>query len=318
MHAAPERLWALERAASRMRMDQVWRRLPVPLLPHSTIASVVLLSGPALSAAARASTKVRVLLSRPKLKEAFDALAAAERTTIGGVPAGHELAVMLTLGEHDAVYVFSSTLMQMSSVLAFNESILSSNTFISWVGEFASSTAHLPAVLNFLTGEPMAVAVMAEEIHTDMAGRLLPDCVWALPGARRGAVTTERQVGAFRGLSANVQDVCDAGQREFLSNATSQSASFTHIVDKEGAPRGPRRTSSRGSSSLRTKPRCGGAPHKAARWSRCMSGRLTRSTRPASKTRTTAACSRSPTSGATCMGRTCRLSRWSVTSYGSL
>jgi len=233
MHAAPEPLWALERAASRMRMDQVWRRLPVPLLPHSTIASVVLLSGPALSAAARASTKVRVLLSRPKLKEAFDALAAAERTTIGGVPAGHELAVMLTLGEHDAVYVFSSTLMQMSSVLAFNESILSSNTFISWVGEFASSTAHLPAVLNFLTGEPMAVAVMAEEIHTDMAGRLLPDCVWALPGARRGAVTTERQVGAFRGLSANVQDVCDAGQREFLSNATSQSASFTHIVDKE-------------------------------------------------------------------------------------
>jgi len=68
MHLATEPLWALERAASRFRMDQVWRRLPVPLLPHSNIWSVVLLSGPALSAAARASSNVRVILFRPKLQ----------------------------------------------------------------------------------------------------------------------------------------------------------------------------------------------------------------------------------------------------------
>jgi len=253
-------LWALERAAVVTRMRDLWTRRAVPVLPATTVFSVVLLSGPLRAAAVRASTRVRVVLPRALLKNAFAALATAARSG-NGVPDGHELAVRL--GDHEPVYAFEATLDQMSSVLAFNEGIVSAANFACWMRGLAATDAHLPAPLNFLSGESVAISSMVNQLHDKLAGRLLGDCVWSLPPVRRGSAATEKAASVFSGYVVNVRDVCDAGQREWITNAlldaglaglqsrcdagsvpigvlsSSQSASFTHVggrrVSLEGA-----------------------------------------------------------------------------------
>ena len=251
----PDTLWALERAAAVMRMHDVWTRRAVPVLPATTVFSVVLLSGPPLAAAVRASTKLRVVLPRALLKNAFAALAAAARSSNGGVPDGHELAVRL--GDHEPVYAFEATLDQMSSVLAFSEGIVSSANFVSWMRGLTATDAHLPAPLNFWSGESVAISSMVDQVLDNIAGRLLGDCVWSLPPARRGSAPIERAAGVFSGYMVNVRDICDAGQREWITNAlmdaglaglqsrcdagsvpigvlsSSQSASFTHVGGRQ-------------------------------------------------------------------------------------
>ena len=110
------------------RMHEVWTRRAVPVLPATPVLFVVLLSGPPRAAAVRASTKVRVVLPHALLKNAFEALAAAARSSKVGVPDGHELAVRL--GDKEPVYAFEATLDQRSSVLEFSEGIVSSANFM--------------------------------------------------------------------------------------------------------------------------------------------------------------------------------------------
>jgi len=244
-------LWALERAATVTRMHDVWTRRAFPVLRATTVCSVVLLSGPPLAAAVRASTKVRVVFPRPPLKNAFEALAAAVRSSKGGVPDGHELTVRL--GDHEPVHAFESTRDQMSSVLAFGKGIVSSADFVYWTRGLEATDAHLPASLNFWSRESVAISSMVDQVPDNIAGRVLGNCVWSLPPARRGSATTERVAGVFSGYLVNVRDVCDAGQREWITNAlmdaglagphgrcdagsvpigvlsSSQSSSFSHV-----------------------------------------------------------------------------------------
>lgn len=251
----PEPLWALQRAAAVTPIRDVWTRRPIPVLPPTTVISVERLSGPPLAAAVRASTKVRVVLPRALLKDAFTALAAAARSGDGDVSDGDEVAVRI--GDHNPTYAFQTTLVQMSAVLAFNDGIVSSAKFICFLRKLAATDAHLPAPLNFLTGQPISVLAMVHHVIEIMAGRLLDDCVWSLPPVRPTAAPTERTGGSFAGFMANVQDVCDAGQPAYLTNAlldagmaglqgrcnagsvpigvltSSQSASFTHVGGQE-------------------------------------------------------------------------------------
>jgi len=251
----PDPLWALERAAAVTRMHQVWMRRALPVLPPATVFSVVRLSGPPLAAAVRASTEVRVVLPRALLKGAFGALAAAARSGHGGVPDEHQLAVRI--GDHNPVFAFESTLHEMSSLLAFNEGIVSSVKFTRWMRGLEASDAHLPAPLNFFSGELMSISSMVHQVRDNIAGRLLGDCVWSQPPVSRGAAAAEKADSAFSGYMVNVQDVCDAGQPEYITNAlldagmaglqgrcnagsvpigvlsSSQSASFTHVGKKE-------------------------------------------------------------------------------------
>jgi len=246
----PDALWALERTAAVTRMHDVWTRQAVPVLPATTVFSVVLLSGPPLAAAVWASTKVHVVLPRALLKNAFAAFTTAARSG-SGVPDGHELAVRL--GNHEPVYEFEATLDQMSSVLAFNEGIMSSANFARWMQGLAATDPHLPAPLNFWSCESVAISWMVDQVRDKIAGRLLGDCVWSVPPVLHGSAPTEKGTGAFSGYAVSVRDVCDAGQREWITNAllnaglagvqsrcdagsvpigvlsSSQSASFTHI-----------------------------------------------------------------------------------------
>lgn len=125
----------------------------------------------------------------------------------------------ITLGNDDPVIAFSKTLLQMSSVLAFEEAITVSRAFVLWLGELADSNALLPAQLNVLSGTAVPVAAMAREVRASVDGRLLGECVWA--GPRIGRVSAPSQVtqGEFGGCFVGMQDICDAGQKQFLTNA---------------------------------------------------------------------------------------------------
>lgn len=258
--AASDALCVLERASGQVRMHEAWMRQPTSLLPPSTTLTVVSLCGAALSAAARASVSVRVVLSRPLLKIAFAELAAAIRAApppLSDTTNTTELAVRLTLGNCEPVFAFQTTLDQMSSVLAFNDTIEMSHGFLSWVGELGVCNDALPPQLNFFSGEATQIRTMASAVRDDMAGRLLGDCVWAMPTVGRLSDATPSTHGAFGGYCVNVHDVCDAGRRAFATNALldgalaelhfrcanasmpiavlscSQSASFTTIAGDE-------------------------------------------------------------------------------------
>lgn len=215
-------LCALERSSTQLRMHAVWTREPTTLLPGTTTVSVVTLCGKALSDAARASLSVRVVLPRVLLTKAFAALAAAKSsapTPTADARTSSELAVQLTLGSYDPVVAFSTTLMQMSSVLALNETIASARNLASWLGGFVLSDAVLPAQLNFLSGQTMHVAAMAESVRAGISCRLVGDCVWKTGRVGRLLINTKVSNGAFGGCSVGVQDMCDAGQQAFLTNA---------------------------------------------------------------------------------------------------
>jgi len=220
--AAREPLCVLVRASEKTPMYQVWRRQPTPLLPSSTVLSVVPLSGPALSIAARESVSVRVVLPRHLLKDAFTALNKAT----GVISLSSEIAVdnseqavRLTVGEFDPVMVFSNTLTQMSSVISFNEAIVSSHKFLSWISGLATSGAYLPAPLDFWSRMTLPVGPLAEAVRGNVAGRRLGDCVWAIPRVNRSTAAAVPNEGGFGGCSVNVRDVMDAGQREYMTNA---------------------------------------------------------------------------------------------------
>jgi len=198
-------------------MHEVWTRRAVPVLPATPVLLVVLLSGPPRAAAVRASTKVRVVLPHALLKNAFKALPAAALSSRGSVPDGHELAVRL--GDKEPVYAFEATLDQMSSVLEFSEGIVSSANFVCWLRGLGATDAHLPAPLNFWSGESVAISSMVDQVLDNISGRVLGDCVWSLPPTRRGTAPTERAAGVFSGYTVNVRDGCDAGQREWITNA---------------------------------------------------------------------------------------------------
>lgn len=215
-------LCTLERLSAEIQMYAVWMREPTPVLPATTLLSVVSLTGGALSEAARASLSVRVVLPRELLKMAFAALTSADGaapTPLDDSGVRKELAVQLNLGNHNPVIAFQTTLMQMSSVLAFNEAIESSDKFNSCLGRFSVSNCTLPAPLNFLSGQSVRVGAMAEAVRADIGARLLSDCVWACPRTGRLSTNLQPADGAFGGCSVSVQDVCDAGQRAFLTNA---------------------------------------------------------------------------------------------------
>lgn len=258
--AASEALCVLERMSEKVRLHEVWMRQRTPPLPKSTTMTVVPLCGAALSAAARASVSVRVVLPRELPKDAFSALACAGRAApspSSGKANTKELAVRLTLDNYQPVFAFQSTLVQMCSVLAFNDSIQLSRSFLSWVGGLAACNDVLPAQLNFWSGEAMQIRPMADAVRNDMAGGLLGDCVWAMPPVCRLSASIPSTHGASGGYSVNVHDVCDAGRREFATNAmldgglaelhlrcgnaslpvavlsSSQSASFTTISGNE-------------------------------------------------------------------------------------
>jgi len=220
--AASAALCVLERASGQVRIHEMWVRRPAPLLPSSTTMTVVSLCGAALSTAARASVSARVVLPRPLLKNAFAALAAASRAApppTSGTTNTTELAVRLTLGNYEPVFAFQTTLEQMSSVLAFNDSIELSHKFLSWLGELGVCNDVLPAKLNFFSGDAVQIRVMADTVRGDMAGRLLGDCVWAMPPVGRLSAANSSMHGAFGGYCVNVHDVCDAGRRAFATNA---------------------------------------------------------------------------------------------------
>jgi len=258
--AASDALCVLERVSERVHINEVWARQPTPLLPTSTTLTVVSLSGAALSAAARASVAARVVLPSALLKDAFAALACAGRAAPSPSPDAannKELAVRLNLGNYEPVFAFQSTLDQMCTVLAFNDAIQMSHNLFSWVSGLAACSDVLLAQLNFYSGETMPVRTLAGAVRDDMAGRLLGDCVWAMPPVGRLSAATSSPHGAFGGYSVNVHDVCDAGRTAFVTNAlldgglaelhsrcgtaslpssvlsSSQSASFTTVSGSE-------------------------------------------------------------------------------------
>lgn len=225
--AASMPLCALERLSENVRMHAVWTRELSPVLPDTTALSAVALSGQALSDAARANPSVRVVLPRVLLKKAFAALAAEQGNAATlpvdapGPTEGVELAVRLTLGRYDPVVAFSTTLMQMSSALAFNEAIESSRNLLSWLAGFGVPDPSLSRPLNVFSGALMDVCAMAGTVRVDLSRRLIGDCVWSVASVDRLSTSPEYKttVGAFVGCSVNVQDICAAGQRAFLSNA---------------------------------------------------------------------------------------------------
>jgi len=219
---ANEPLCVLVRASERLQLLYVWRRQPTPLLPASAGLSVVPLSGLALSNAARASVSVRVVLPRHLLKDAFVALNKAKGSvSLSSDIAVYksELALRLTVEDFDPVLVFSQTLMQMSSILSFNESITSSRKFLSWINGLSTSSAYLPAPLDFWSRSSLPVGPLAEAVCGNMAGRLLGDCVWAVPRVEKSAAAARPTESRFGGCSVNVQDILDAGQKEYMTNA---------------------------------------------------------------------------------------------------
>lgn len=111
----------------------IWLLKPTPLLPNTTTFSVVQLSGNTLSDAARASVSVRVVLPRLLFKKAYAALESESR--VAGMRStdeaeNSELAVQLSSGNCDSVYVFPTMRDQIGSVLAFNEAIESSHRLV--------------------------------------------------------------------------------------------------------------------------------------------------------------------------------------------
>lgn len=205
----------------------MWTPDPTLLLPANTALSVVSLSGQALADAARASLSVRVVLPRVLLKKAFASLA-AEKSDAPTPPAGGpesreevELAVRLTLGSYDPAFAFSKTLMQMSLALSFNEGVFSSLNLLSCLAGFAAPDTSLPPPLNLFSGELIYVGAMAATVRVDLSRRLLRDFVWL--NARIGRLSTPSELqstgGSFGGCSVSVHDLCDAGQRAFLTNA---------------------------------------------------------------------------------------------------
>ena len=154
----------------------MWLRQPDPVLPSSTVASVLHLPGSALSTAVRASPRVRMILARALLRNASDALAAAERAATATVAEDSnemQMVLKLTLAKADPVYFFESTLMDMSSALASNETIRSAILFSSWTSRLALSDAQLPGMLNLWSGSSMEISYMSEAVHGDMAARRL-------------------------------------------------------------------------------------------------------------------------------------------------
>lgn len=200
----------------------MWMRSTTTPLPATTRLSVVSLCGQALSDAARASVAIRVVLPRVLLKEAFAALSSAKRTATlptGDLPEQTELALRITLGAYAPVIAFPNTLSQMSLVLALNETIEAAQKLPSWLGAFLVSDGFLPAPLNFFTGQAHEIGAMSSVVRADLAPRLLGDCVWASARVGRLSAPIQARTGAFGGCSGGVQDVCDAGQRAFLTNA---------------------------------------------------------------------------------------------------
>jgi len=43
-----------------------------------------------------------------------------------------------------------------------------------------------------------------DQVLDNISGRVLGDCVWSLPPARRGSAPTERAAGVFSGYTVNV------------------------------------------------------------------------------------------------------------------
>lgn len=248
----------LTRQSALTRIHALWLREPAPLLPSSTLLSVVTLSGSALSDAARAGTSVRVVIPRELLKKAFSVLA-SERSAAGRRSAESadrtEQAVQLQLDDCAPVVAFSTTLDQMGAVLASNEAIESSRRLLSWLGGLAASKTLMPTKLNFSSDESVRVCSMAGAVRDNIGARLPGDCVWARRGVRR--MSSAFLAEAFDGCSVTVQDMCDAGQPAFITNALldaglaelqlrcagasvptgvlscSQSASFTSIAGVE-------------------------------------------------------------------------------------
>ncbi|KAK1867731.1 hypothetical protein I4F81_010233 [Pyropia yezoensis] len=243
-----------------MRMYAVWLREPTAVLPATTLLSVVSLSVDALSEAARASLSIRVVLPRELLKISFAALTTAgdaASTPSNESAESKELAVQLNLGTYTPVVAFETNLVQMGSVLSFNEAIESSHLFNSWLAGFSTSNGSLPAQLNFLSGQSVHVGAIARAVRAEVGVRLLGDCVWAYARVGRLSAAVQSADGSFGGCSVCVQDVDDAGQRVFMTNALldaglaelqdlrtgasvqtgvltcSQSASFTSIAGVE-------------------------------------------------------------------------------------
>jgi len=220
--AAKEPLCVLVHASKQTPRYQVWRRQATALLPSSNVLSVFPLSGSALSNAARERVPVRVVLPRHLLKDAFTAL----NKPVGVISLSSEisvdnseLAVRLTVGEFDPFMVFSSTLMQMSTVISFKEAIASSHKFLSWVSGFSTSGAYLPAPLDFWWRMMLPVGPLAEAVRGNMAGRRLGDCVWTIPRGSQSTAAAVSSEGGFGGCSVNVKEVMDAVQREYMTNA---------------------------------------------------------------------------------------------------
>jgi len=220
--AAKEPLCVLVHASKQMPRYQIWRRQATALLPSSTVLSVVPLSGSALSHAARERVPVRVVLPRHLLKDAFTAL----NKPMGVISLSSEiavdnseLAVPLTVGEFDPVIVFSSTLMQMSTVISFNEAIASSHKFLSWVSGFSTSGAYLPAPLDSWSRMTLPVGPLAEAVRGNVAGRRLGDCVWTIPRGNQSTAAAVSNEGGFGGCSVNVKEVMDKVQREYMTHA---------------------------------------------------------------------------------------------------
>lgn len=133
--AARSPLSVLAHQNAQTRLHTVWLREPNTPLPTPSRLSVVSLTGSSLSDAARASVSIGVGLPR-FLKEAFTAIAAeksAAMTPQGSIEK-RELAVRITLSIYDPVIAFSTTLLEMSSVLEFKEAIEVSRAFVSSLG----------------------------------------------------------------------------------------------------------------------------------------------------------------------------------------
>lgn len=161
---------------------------------------------------------------------------------------------MHQLQNFEPVLAFSKTLLQMGSVLAFNEAIDVSRALVSWLGGFSSSTALLPAQFNFLLVTTVPDADLAAAVRADVDGRLLGECVCAAPRIGKLSNPTEPARGAFGGCFVGMQVICDSGRRQNLTSAlldagmaemqrrcvgsslptgvlsTTQSASFTTIA----------------------------------------------------------------------------------------
>lgn len=144
-----------------------------------------------------------------------------------------ELALRISLDNFEPVVAFATTLDETSSVLAFNDTIDSARRLLSWVSGLTVCNDVLPAQLSSFCGDALPVQTMAAAVRGDLAKCRPGDSVWALPPSGVLSPMPPSTPHSFGGFAVTAQDMCVAGQPEFLTY-TLLDGGFAELQDRCG------------------------------------------------------------------------------------